>query len=420
MSGVNPWPRCLRLPRSAAAVLAALHLREPDTRPLSQLERSEWRDALDYCDRSQLTLPLADVAACAFPDWAHSRVEEDARKNGLRTDALEQLYRDIAERLGEAGIPFLALKGLANCKWFGTPPARRVQYDVDLYLPPEVVRHGPEALAPLGFEPIQGMDDSPTDHLPALVQKTGWEWRGDFFDPEIPASIELHFQFWNEAFEGLAAPSVDEFWGRRAASVIAGAAMDVLCPADAFGYASLHVLRHILRGSVKPFHVYELARFLELHHARESLWSEWALSHHPQLRRLEAVACRLAEAWFGCAVPPEVAAETARLPDRTRRWFEAFALSPACGAFRSNKDELWLHLSLLQPGDDAWRIARRRLVPLELPGPVYAVHVPENGLTTRLRLQKQVRYAAFLASRVRHHLAVLPRVAVSGLRWRWG
>jgi hypothetical protein len=400
--------------------LAALHFRQPTTELLRSLRESEWREALVYCDRSQLTLPLADAAADWLPDWVRRRVDEDARKNCVRVRAIEQLYRDIAACLDAAGLEFLALKGLAHCELFGALRSRRVQYDIDLYVPPESVNCAAEALRPLGFEPIEGLDDSPTDHLPALIRKTGWEWRGDFFDPEIPVSLELHFQFWNEEFEALSAPRIGEFWGRRVRAVVGGAAASVLRPADAFGYAAMHLLRHVLRGSVKPFHVYELARFLQLHEADETFWSEWASLHDPGLKQLEAVACRLAEAWFGCAVPREIAEEFALLPRGTQRWFESFARSPATGLFRSNKDELWLHLSLLQSGAPAWRIARQRLLPLQLPGPVYAVHVPKNGLTARMRLEKHARYAAFLASRLRHHVAVLPRVAMSAMRWRWG
>ena len=55
------------------------------------------------------------------------------------------------------------------------------------------------------------MEDFPTDHLPVLIRRTGWEWRGDFFDPDIPMGVELHFQFWNPRLERLPAPDTDRF-----------------------------------------------------------------------------------------------------------------------------------------------------------------------------------------------------------------
>ena len=34
-----------------------------------------------------------------------------------------------------------------------------------------------------------------------LIRKTGWKWREDYFDPEMPTAVELHFAFWNERAE---------------------------------------------------------------------------------------------------------------------------------------------------------------------------------------------------------------------------
>src|SRR5262249_39680681 len=163
-------------PRPAAAVLAALHLHEPVTDLLQRLNERQWREALAYCDRSQLTLALADAVPDALPDWVRKRVESDARKDCVRGSGVEELYRTLGVRLDETGIEFLALKGLAHCELFGLLPHRRVQYDIDLFVPPGAVKRAAESLAPLGFQPIQGMEDSPTDHLPALIRKTGWEW----------------------------------------------------------------------------------------------------------------------------------------------------------------------------------------------------------------------------------------------------
>src|SRR5262249_42916052 len=161
----------------------------------------------------------------------------------------EELYRNVAVRLRAAGIEFLVLKGLTQCPLSGIAPERRVQYDLDIYTPPADVHRASEVLLPLGFEPIEGMGDSPTDHLPALIRKTGWQWGGDFFDPEIPVAVELHYQFWNELFEALPAPGVEEFWKRRVPFRVAGMELDALGPQDAFGFAALHLLRHLVRGS---------------------------------------------------------------------------------------------------------------------------------------------------------------------------
>ena len=131
--------------------------------------------------------------------------------------------------------------------------------------------------------------------------------------------------------------------------------------------------------------------------------------HSDSMRRLQTVSFLLAEAWFGCRLAPAVREEAERLPAATRVWFEEFALSPAVQRFRPNKDELWLHLSLLDSKLDALRVARRRLIPSNLPPPARAT-------TTASR---RAVYAAWLLVRLRHHTISLGTTLTSGARWWW-
>ena len=378
----NLWLHCPGLPPHVAAALAALHFREPG--PVGAIPR-------EYCDQQGLTLLLHDPP----PDVA--------RKNGLRLQVAEETYRRLAGLPGE----FAALKGITQCELFGIRPEDRAQYDIDLYFPRETVEAARDALLAQNYESIEGMEKFPTDHLPGLFPRTAWRWRGDYFDPEMPLAIELHFQFWNASLERLEAPGVEEFWTRRVRRNIGGAAIAVLCPQDAVGYAALHLLRHVLHGSTKIFHVYELASFLQRSVGDEAFWTEWRKLHAPGLRRLEAVVFALAEAWFGCALAPAAREEIARLPAATRAWFEEFAASPATQAFQPNKDELWLHWSLLGSRRDRWSVARRRLLPAHLPPPSRA---------TESR-SKQAVYATWFVRRVRHHAVSM--MGVVGSWWRW-
>ena len=400
-------------------MLAALHLGEPRPERLEGASDREWREALAFCDRSRLTLELRRLARDRMPEWVRERTDADAAKNLARLQTIQDLYRSLSGHLSEVAIDFVALKGLTQCPDFGSEPETRVQYDVDLYAPPHLVHSARDVLVARGFESIEGMDGFPTDHLPALIRKTGWQWRGDYFDPEIPLGVDLHFRFWNAEVERLAAPGVDEFWQRRTPRAMAGMTLPVLCAPDALGYAALHLLRHLLRGSAGPFHVLEMARFLHLHARDDAFWNWWRGLHAPELRRLQAVAFRLAVEWFGGCVPEAVAEEWEKLPPSTSAWFDEYALSPATVEFSPNKDELWLHLSLLASRRDRWAVARRRLVPERLPGPVDAVYVPDSEMNWRLRARKRFRYAVYCAGRVRHHLLTLPRTAVTGWRlWR--
>jgi len=415
----NPWPGCRSIPAGPAAALAALHLASADLKPMGRLTDRDWRRALQYCDRSHLTLPLRRVARDAMPDWVRERTDRDAVKNQERLRRTEAAYSSIARCLGAGGVEFLALKGITHCALFGTPAADRVQYDIDLFTPIESVYAAEAALCDLGFTRLPGMEKSPTDHLPTLIRKTGWEWRGDFFDTEIPLSVELHFRFWNDALERLPAPGTGDFWERRTKAPVAGVKLGILCLHDALAYAGLHFLRHLLRGDSIPFHAYEIAAFLEAVAHDDRFWEVWISMHPPHLRRLQAVAFRVASEWFGCRVAPALENEIAALPGATQQWFAHFAAAPATAQFDANKEELWLHLSLLETRRDCWGVARRRLLPLTLPRDGGGAHVAEGQLTWRKRAGYKARHLSYMARRIRRHAVSLGGVAVSGAIW-WG
>jgi len=373
-------------------------------------DHQAWNAALDFCDRSQLTLAFGVALDALLPGWVRKRIAGNLADNARRLDAIRALQSQVDQWLSAAGIEHLFLKGTTQWPHFLADPRVRMQYDLDVYCPAGDVRRAWDLLIAKGYEPLEEPGVHPTDHLPTLIRKTGWNWRGDYFDREIPLSIELHFQFWDEDTERLRAPGVEQFWERRV-----GQALDT---PDALGYAALHLLRHLLRGSLSPYHAYELAWFLE-HHARDTeFWRRWQSLHTPELRRLQGISFFLAREWFGCAVAPVADAETAGLPVAVNDWFEAFAVSPLEGLFHPNKDELWLHLSLLDSARDKLAVTRRRLLPMQLPGPIDAVCIPEEQLTLGMRVRSRARYLGFLAGRVVHHVRTVPALVRSGLRWR--
>src|SRR5208337_5469908 len=96
------------------------------------------------------------------------------------------------------------------------------------------------------------------------------QWRGDFYDPDMPLSIELHFRLWDQQTERFAAGELDCFWERRQARELEGLRFTGLHPADAIAYSALHALRHLLRGDPRLFHIYELAWLLHHHRTMTS------------------------------------------------------------------------------------------------------------------------------------------------------
>ena len=410
------------VPREIAVALDALRF-DAKSGPgsLASLTPAQCGRLLRWCDRNQLTLYLA--RAVNLPEPLKAEAGGRRRTNLKRVEHMRQAYREIADALHSVGADFLVLKGFTQWERYVAEPDTRVQYDFDLYCPPESLDAARRALERLGYQPLRQMEEFPTDHLPVMVRKTGWEWRGDYFDPDIPFSVDLHFRFWDERTEGLAAPGTEEFWGRRETRRIAGFGdLEILslAPPDGLAYTCLHLLRHLLRSSVRPAHVYELAWFLHHSSGDEVLWSEWRRLHPSRLKLLQAIPFRLAEDWFGCRMSGAARREVDALPEPVRRWFSSFSASPLSVQFHPRKDELWLHLSLLETAREKASVAVRRLFPARLPGPVDAVLIPEERMTTRLRWRSRARYLSYICSRAAYHARALAPTFRRGLQWKAG
>ena len=178
-----------------------------------------------------------------------------------------------------------------------------------------------------GFEPLGGKGRLRADHLPPMARKTGWLWKGDYFDPEIPPVVELHFHLWDPATERFQVDGLEEFRTRRVLAPFEGQPIPQLRDVDQLGYAALHVLRHLLRGDLKPCHVYELAFFMENQGPDEAFWRRWSELHSPALRSFQAAPLVLAHRWFGSALPEAVRVEVEKLPGPVQLWLQpAFSI----------------------------------------------------------------------------------------------
>ncbi len=412
------WLRNTRIPRNVAAVLASLSfpedVRQQGRTILGALADSEWKSLLDFTDHSAITLILGASCRDDLAAWVRDRIGGDIARNTERLARLRSELALVSERLASERIEFLLLKGFSIGPEYTLDTRLRMHYDFDLFVPEESIRSAYTAILSLGYEPLPSNEHLPTDHLPTLTRKTGWRWQGDPFDAGIPPSVELHFRFWDSDAERLSAPGVEEFWPRR----VEQDGIPVLHPADRLAYSALHLLRHLFRGSARVNHVYEIARFLETQAGDDAFWTAWQKLHPGPLRRLEAVAFRLAAAWFGCRIAPEAAQDVERLGGDVPAWFETYAASPVETLFHPNKHELWLHLALLEAARDRHKILVRKIFPLTLPPAYGDVFVPASEITFRVRVVHRIRYAAHLASRTAHHARTLPAMLWHGLLWK--
>lgn len=390
-----------------APLLAALRFRQASPGAIDGLDEAAWKRLLAHSDRTRMTLLLIGLEQPDWPQWVRARLRRSLEANLVRRERLKQVHAEIAAAFDAESIPHLVLKGRAHEAAYSADPRLRVQYDLDLYCPPETAVAALAVLERLGYRPAPGTARVRSDHFPPLIRPSEWQWKGDYFDPDIPIAVELHFRFWDAEMEQIPVPGLEAFWLRRDGFE--------LHLADDFAYRSLHALRHLFRGSLGPYSVYELAWFLE-RNSTGDFWGGWIESHGPELRRLEAIAAALASKWFSCALPVALLDEWRACPEPVLLWLERFALAPLGGA---GKAELWLHLELVNSGAGAARVLLRRLLPLRLPSTAEAGLPPSGPRSWPERLAAATRFAGYLWARAAYHGRILIPAIFEGIGWWW-
>ena len=402
------WNERTALPRTVRAVLSSLRLDPPPRASFAGWTQREWKQVLQFCDRMRITLVLADLWRDEFPGWVQRRTDQNIADNRERQERQWLALDELESALRASGVEYLVLKGFTHGRDYVAAPWLRVQCDFDLFRGPGTLDAARRVLTGLGYEAIAEWRNFPLDHLPAMVRKTGYRWQGDFFDPNLPVAIEPHFRLWDEDTEKLPASGLDRFWERRTQIRVAGRALPALDPCDRISYAALHALRHLLRGDLSVFHLYEVAHFLHAKAHDEPFWAAWADQTSPEVRRYCAVVFQLARMWFGCACADRLAREISELPKEVQQWYGDYAAAPLENQFRPNKHELWLHLALLPKTTSVWPVIRRKLVPRSLPAPVAGVLTPNAQKTILSKGKEQALYLAHLARRASHHARALP------------
>jgi hypothetical protein len=141
-------------------------------------------------------------------------LEQRHSDNVRRIHVMEQEFVEINRRFQDAGIRYLNLKGFLLAPDFVEPLERRAQYDYDFLVKKGDLQRAYTLFLQNGYSALHSNKDLAADHLPTLIQRTGWQWKGNYFDPAIPRGVELHFQLWDSEFELLPIQILDKVWDR--------------------------------------------------------------------------------------------------------------------------------------------------------------------------------------------------------------
>jgi MFS family permease len=404
------------------AVLSALQFEGARVERLRTLTDGEWNDLLLRWDFHRCMIPLRQTCEEALPEWVRLEVDQRLADNAERLERIKADYSTFANASHSIGADHLVIKGFSLWPGFVDHPRFRSQSDIDLYCPPESILLARDVLIHLGYEPETEEFFRFADHLPTMTSRKTWKWRGKYCDPEIPASFELHFSFWNEKVLRIRPKGLDQFWARRKERRLDDISFPSLNELDNFGYASLNLTRNLLRDQPSPYQIYELARFLHIYADHAQFWDDWYAAHGQSIRQLEAISCYAAAHCFSCQVPEQLRREFAGLPEKTKAWFGKFNRLSLSQEIRPRKDWLWLHISLVESAKDRAWIIGDRLLPAWIP-PLKTVDRRDATIDEQQKkpslLGRQTKYLGYVTSRLSYHLRLIPSTLWRGADFWW-
>jgi hypothetical protein len=355
---------------------------------------------------------LPSVCGSRLPDWVGEQIIERTAHYELRFERLKRNLYDIVVALDKAGLKFVMLKGLSHAPALTPDPRLRAQGDIDLWLLGSSVYEARDVLRSLGYVSLL---DSKSRHLDPMGQPSSWKWRGDLFDPEMPISVELHYELWSDETEYIDVPGLQQFWQRKVCRNFDGHPITVLCDEDLLGFACLHFLLHLLHGDLPLHRGWEIARFLDTHTSDDSFWTSWRGLHGLTLRRLETSVFYLVARWFGCRSNPLLEAEHHELPFSIKVWLDRYHRAPLVREWAPNKSEIWLHLAFLGNNTkDKVCIVARRLMPSSLPG-FSDTAAPQHSWNAKL--SRSLRQLRFISVRLVRHLITFFPTLWDGMCW---
>jgi hypothetical protein len=261
--------------------------------------------------------------------------------------------------------------------------------------------------------------------LSPLIAPDAWTWRGNYFDPEIPASFELHFAWWDGVTTCLHPQGLHDFWERRVRTKIGDVCFTALDPVDNLGYTAINLLRNLVGGCAAVEQMYSLARFLHTFAEDRHFWQRWRILHHDSLRRLEAISFLAASEWFACRLSEEACEEVHRLSPAIHRFFRHFSKAALSTEYLRTKDGLWLHLAILESKSEKAAVFFQRVFPVRASTiPSLPADDPTKGAKSKMYprpervTRKSATFVKWFITRGLHHLLILGTTLRRGLAFR--
>lgn len=246
-----------------------------------------------------------------LPSTVVDRLRQTYDHTRSRASWMMPEFHKLLESLSAVGMDFLILKGFPLIDRLYGDRGARPTYDIDLWLrDPADSDRALEALRGLGYETLpETADDHGSDHrhLAPLWKPAPRAAPGDYFNPRLPWTVELHVTLWESHWWGLRLRALPELWERRTVVSVDGYPTPVLGEADQLVYLAMHQVLHIIAGNGRLIHLQDLHRLCQL--LRLDRWqSAWERASVCELEVYLAAAVLLTQAIFKTPVPEHMQA----------------------------------------------------------------------------------------------------------------
>jgi hypothetical protein len=386
----------------ARAIIDSLQLSGAscDVGQLARFSPLDWERTTGWVDRAGLTLHLLErLRACGatevLPPRVLARFERNLADNRCRVDHLLRETGCINEKLDQAGVQYVVIKGFSLWPEFCSNPYLRTQCDLDYMVARRSLRSAQNVLLEFGYE-RRGRSDLQEFAFERPLRRVPSQFDSPYKVQTTPM-VELHVGIWEglthhvpceEPAFFLNSPKLKEWGGLR---------FPVLSQEDALLVQVLHAFQHMLSHWVKLSWLFEIGRFMEKRSRDSLFWKQFSqrLEGAPRLAEFSTIALELTAKVFSAPMP-EMAQQGRRFPrPSVRLWLDNYGRSWALGErpphksklFPDSKLSLFIHGEYI-PDHRARRDSLRHwLMPWKIPGknPSVVFTPVKNQPGTRLR-----------------------------------
>jgi hypothetical protein len=411
----------------AEAIISCLQLSgtSADFGRLARFSPLDWERTMGWIDRAGLTLYLLERlrdcgASEVLPPQVLARFEQNLADNSCRVDHLLYETGCINEKLDQAGVQYVVIKGFSLWPEFCSNPYLRTQCDLDYLVARQSLRSAQSVLLELGYEARRSAAaqefafERPLRRVPSQFDSP--------YNVETTPMVELHAGIWEEVTHHvpleepafvLNSPKLKEWGGLR---------FPVLSDEDALLLQLLHTFQHMLSYWAKLSWFLEIGRFMEKRSQGSLFWKQFSqrLEGAPQLAEFSTIALELSANVFSAPMPEVARHWRQLLRPSARLWLDNYGHSWALGERPPHKSKVFpdSKLSLFISGEYIPDRRTRRdslrygLMPWKIPRkqpPTFFAPVKSRPWT---RVQARWLDSAFTIQRLSFH-------AGAGLRYLW-